>query len=75
MSLKAKLEECRYIIHETCCDVEGRYPFGLIRVGRLLEEMLEECGDEEWSWDDIISIPIGDRRVGDLNPEPPFPAA
>jgi hypothetical protein len=67
--MKEKLTEARDIVAEMMADVEGRYPIGLVRVGRILEELLEEIGESEWSWDDVITIPFPEED--DL----PFPAA
>ncbi len=45
--MKKKLEECRDIVAESIGDVEGQYPIGLVRVGRLLEEVLADWWDED----------------------------
>lgn len=57
MSHARKLEECRDILHEITCDIEGRYPIGLVRVGRLIEELLEEL-DQQWDLDDVATLPL-----------------
>lgn len=62
-----KLEECRDIVQEICCDIEGRYPISLVRVGRLIEEMLEEW--REWDENDVATLLLC------FPDEPPFPAA
>ncbi len=60
-----KLNEALQLVNEMTADVEGRYPFGLIRVRRLLEETLAEVNDQVEAWED---------EVIELAEEPP-PAA
>ena len=64
--MKEKLEACHDIVREICCDAEGRYPIGLVRALRLLEERLEEW--QEWD-NDTTALPLW------FPDEPPSPAA
>lgn len=52
--MKEKLQEALRRCEEMCADVEGRYPIGLLRVRRLLEEVLEEW----WGDDDVATLPF-----------------
>jgi hypothetical protein len=40
--MKAKPNEALDIVHELMADVEERYPIGLVRVRRLLQEAIAE---------------------------------
>jgi hypothetical protein len=54
-AMKEKLTECRDICHEIMCDLNGDYPIGVVRIGRLVEEMLAEW--QEWDDDDVAALP------------------
>ena len=62
--MKEKLQEALQRVNEMTADVDGRYPIGLIRVRRLLEEVL----DEWWGDDDVATLPF-------CFPDSDFPAA
>ena len=59
--MKAKLEEALAIVEDVCCDINGEYPVGLLRVRRLLKDVLTDWWDED--------------DVAVLAEEPPMPAA
>jgi len=65
--MNAKLQECLTIVEEICCDVEERYPVGLLRVRHLLREVVaaEVPDDGEMMY-------LG---ADPLEMEPPSPAA
>jgi hypothetical protein len=59
--MKTKLQEALAIVEDICCDVNGAYPVGLVRVRRLFTDVLADCWDE----DEIVM----------MAEEPPTPAA
>jgi hypothetical protein len=65
--MKAKLSEALDIVHELMADVEERYPIGLIRVRRLLQEAIAEY--------EALTVERDLDDVATLAPERPDPAA
>ena len=63
--MKEKLIEARDICAEIMCDVEGRFPIGVVRCHRLLEEVLAELDDKPWDWDDVITLPFNSEQQPD----------
>jgi hypothetical protein len=59
--MKTKLQEALAIVEDICCDINGAYPVGLLRVRRLLKDVLADWWDED--------------DVAVLAREPPMPAA
>jgi hypothetical protein len=59
--MKTKLQEALAIVEDICCDINGAYPVGLVRVRRLLKDVLADW----WVEDEIVM----------LSEEPPTPAA
>ena len=59
--MKAQLQEALAIVEDICWDINGEYPVGLLRVRRLLGDVLADWWDED--------------DVAVLAEEPPMPAA
>ena len=59
--MKTNLQEALAIVEDICGDINGEYPVGLLRVRRLLKDVLADWWDE----DEIVM----------LAEEPPTPAA
>jgi hypothetical protein len=66
--MKEKLEDARDIV-AAILDRGGNYPVGLVRVHRLLEQVLAEWWDE----DEIVTL--AEEPPLWFPDEPPFPAA
>ncbi len=50
--MKEKLQEALKMCEEMTADVEGNLPAGLLRVRRLLEEVIADC----WDVDDVAML-------------------
>jgi hypothetical protein len=59
--MKEKLQEALMIVEDICADVTEEYPVGLVRVRRLLKDVLADWWDE-----DDVAVLVED---------PPTPAA
>jgi hypothetical protein len=62
--MKTKLDEALKLVNEMTADIEGRYPIGLLRVRRLLEDAIVQWDEMigEWDMEDRVEL------AGDLPP-------